>query len=526
MTVTVTGTLGVAPPPSPLVFNAVDYGALGNGVHDDTTNIQNAINAAAAAGSSTLGNGKGGIVFFPPGAYKTTAALTNNVSGSTVRLVGSGANISGIYGAVSGFIVSQSNAAGSGQIISVEYLTISNTTTSSGFDLTVGGILLNNVQNGLIAGCSIFGWTCIAAYSNTFETTIINCNCAAVGSWTTSGGPIGIYFSGGGIIDTAVVSAYAGFMIASTPSSGNGASDTAMYRTRSEACNIGVVLGRDTAGTVCTAEPFFMNSHSTERCNTAIDIASITAGVLSGVILTGTIGVANFINSGNITWAAGGGGTATLTQTGGTTLNNLGWTSGTRLVKIEGVTPSGYNTAGFVTGTYISSTSFSYPLVANPGAYVSGGDWGFEIQYGVRISNANNLVINGLTVSITPCQVAGVDLNYGANSSGANNTLTSVTAGVGGWALPAAPSKASFQYIQCDQPGGSTNDALGNVAGMVFANLPGQAGVAATPATEGQEYDIINQNNSAVTFGATGAGGGTTHARVRWKGSNWTVMGI
>lgn len=42
----------------PLVFNVRDYGAVGNGIANDTTAVQAAINAANGAG--------GGIVFFPP----------------------------------------------------------------------------------------------------------------------------------------------------------------------------------------------------------------------------------------------------------------------------------------------------------------------------------------------------------------------------------------------------------------------------------------------------------------------------
>jgi len=47
-------------------INVLDYGAVGNGTTDDTTAIQNAINAAK------IGN----VVYFPPGTYKITAALT------------------------------------------------------------------------------------------------------------------------------------------------------------------------------------------------------------------------------------------------------------------------------------------------------------------------------------------------------------------------------------------------------------------------------------------------------------------
>lgn len=48
-------------------FNIVDYGATGDGVTDDTTAIQNTINAVPSSG---------GTVVFPAGTYKTSSALT------------------------------------------------------------------------------------------------------------------------------------------------------------------------------------------------------------------------------------------------------------------------------------------------------------------------------------------------------------------------------------------------------------------------------------------------------------------
>ena len=56
------------------------YGALGDGAHDDTTAIQNAINACPP----------GGVVYFPRGVYKTTATLD---LGNGVTLIGSHANL-------------------------------------------------------------------------------------------------------------------------------------------------------------------------------------------------------------------------------------------------------------------------------------------------------------------------------------------------------------------------------------------------------------------------------------------------
>lgn len=89
-----------------------DYGALGNGVHDDTVAIQDAINAAQALG--------GAIVFFPPGTYmvtpvsSTSAALVLN-NGATgyygVRLVGSSESGSIIKRLANGPILTMSGPA-------------------------------------------------------------------------------------------------------------------------------------------------------------------------------------------------------------------------------------------------------------------------------------------------------------------------------------------------------------------------------------------------------------------------------
>src|SRR5574343_894963 len=49
------------------VFNVLDYGAVGDGTHDDTAELQAAITAAVAVG---------GTVLIPPGTYKISDALT------------------------------------------------------------------------------------------------------------------------------------------------------------------------------------------------------------------------------------------------------------------------------------------------------------------------------------------------------------------------------------------------------------------------------------------------------------------
>ncbi len=72
-------------------------------------------------------------------------------------------------------------------------------------------------------------------------------------------------------------------------------------------------------------------------------------------------------------------------------------------------------------------------------------------------------------------------------------------------------------------------------AAITFAALPGQSGVRVTPAVEGMEFDVtdatvpVAPDNNAVNrpvLGGTVTGSGSSHAKVRWNGSNWTLMGV
>lgn len=56
---------------TPNVLNVKDYGALGDGIHDDTVGIQ-------AAVTSAVNSGKFATVYFPPGTYKITNTISAN----------------------------------------------------------------------------------------------------------------------------------------------------------------------------------------------------------------------------------------------------------------------------------------------------------------------------------------------------------------------------------------------------------------------------------------------------------------
>lgn len=62
------------------IYNVKDYGAVGDNSTDDTTALQDAINACANAG--------GGTVVVPPGAYRHTGLTIPQTTGSGIRLTG------------------------------------------------------------------------------------------------------------------------------------------------------------------------------------------------------------------------------------------------------------------------------------------------------------------------------------------------------------------------------------------------------------------------------------------------------
>lgn len=121
------------------------YGALGDGVTDDTTAITAAITAAA-----------GGIVFFPPGTYKTNG-LT--ISTANVNLWGSGAGSSIISGSTGTSLIALTNNSNTNH---KNFRGLS-FTSSGAFDRL---FLLEESQNVSFVGCSFDASQCSADVVN------------------------------------------------------------------------------------------------------------------------------------------------------------------------------------------------------------------------------------------------------------------------------------------------------------------------------------------------------------------------
>jgi hypothetical protein len=153
---------------------------------------------------------------------------------------------------------------------------------------------------------------------------------------------------------------------------------------------------------------------------------------------------------------------------------------------------------GVVSGSGVPTGS-SAPLIANEvgfpvGSYSNGGP-NKSYVLTTRAGGAISLNITGVALTVTHGSAWGVDNQTPLSGMNSNN-------------------KASFAFVNCNNP----------TLGMTFASLPGQSGVQAVGPTEGQEYNIVD-DNSAGTFGATSSGGGSRHAKIRYNGTNWTVCG-
>jgi hypothetical protein len=97
------------------VFNVKAYGAAGDGVTDDTTAIQNAVNAVPASG---------GIVYFPAGTYKVSSTLTVGNGGQSaystvngIQLIGAGAGSQ--TGVITGYTTLAWYGSSGGTVITV-----------------------------------------------------------------------------------------------------------------------------------------------------------------------------------------------------------------------------------------------------------------------------------------------------------------------------------------------------------------------------------------------------------------------
>jgi hypothetical protein len=163
---------------SPHRVNVLDYGAKGDGSTNDSTAIQNAINAAGAMGVS----GRGVDVFFPAGVYSLGTASPITCNFNNVMLVGEGWQSTILYYTVgtTGDVLQIGNGAsksGCGLIglsvwKSAAGTTGSNININAMNDCLVRDCVVNNGFNGItIQGASIKVWIDHVEVNNAGVTT-------------------------------------------------------------------------------------------------------------------------------------------------------------------------------------------------------------------------------------------------------------------------------------------------------------------------------------------------------------------
>lgn len=251
------------------IFNVKDYGAVGNNVADDTTAIQATIDAAIAAGGVT-GTLHGATVFFPPGLYKTTAALTF-ASSCSIRLLGSGRQCCAIIGSFTGYIIDKPDNNRFGPE-AIEHLYIKNTSTNA----SSGAIRFNAAEGGLINMCYIQGFSGIVANANANNVRISNCFVTnPQGSITTN--QVGIAAGQCQIVDTSLQGWDTGILCT------NGG--TCVHNCRVEVNNYGVYVNGVTG--------FYLGGGTTFESNgNAVYVNSVTGGVIESLVINGVNGAA------------------------------------------------------------------------------------------------------------------------------------------------------------------------------------------------------------------------------------------
>ena len=130
-------------------ISVTQFDADPTGITDSTEAIQSAINRVKARG--------GGVVYLPPGTYKTSSVLTL-ASGTGVKILGAGPGVS---------TIASSSTSANGLTLSsctsctVENLTVYSTSTTSGTSITISSgntILVNNVAAGnAVIGIDVTG---------------------------------------------------------------------------------------------------------------------------------------------------------------------------------------------------------------------------------------------------------------------------------------------------------------------------------------------------------------------------------
>ena len=265
------------PVPAPLI-NVKAFGAVGDGVTDDTAAIQAAIDDTDNYGITGGNAFKGTIVFFPPGGYKTTAPLVPTNAG-WVRLMGAGRDVSAITGNFAGYIIDNNNPV-TGRFTGIDSLTIINERQVN----DAGAIRFNASGDigSFIRDLHIRAAIGINAAEQTYNLRI-------EGTRIDSGvphiaGSVGVIMGQSSLISCSIVGYEDAVRCHNVGS--------VIHGCRIEVNLNGVIFGKDETGAVSQVNAFTMTGCSFERNDTSIIMLAGFQGLIAGCALTGVENVA------------------------------------------------------------------------------------------------------------------------------------------------------------------------------------------------------------------------------------------
>lgn len=555
------------------IKNVMDFGAVGDGYHDDTTNIQNAVNWTTGANRGTI--------YFPLGTYKITAPITFNYNGSPglsicFRGEGTGSVINPTgFSAGAGYAFDRHLATpnNTAQVI-IEKIALTGDGSPTGAfrlgscnsilvrDVITGGGLTtedsagNSSQNFLLQNCKFIGGIVIGGTGSVQQCNFIN----TVNAITAYGN--GFCIEGCriencgtcyllGVDSSGTDQGATGFALIGGTTEGNWLSFDFAGTCKGFYLGSIDVLGHDftNAGpNSSSAMPFGTYTYNsgtglvTLNLTNPVPSALVTTGANIGIL--GTNVTANYtINSYAINSPSTGYVTLTMATTPDFSVNaeiavsglniaaaNVSSTifsiSGNQVAYFAGTlagSPSGGGTAtvNFLDGnqTCVLASGSTVTYTAATGHSVSpsgGGNLGMGQRYGiwVRANKASYGIIQGMNVG-NFISTAAAQVDAATSRAALVFFGCSFLPGSGGGANLTAPSNAyTAQFQQC------------NVNPIwTYSQLPTGGNVF-----EGDQFTISdalagNCSDSACGWGANVTGGtGALHRLVRWNGSNYTVV--
>jgi Pectate lyase superfamily protein len=534
------------------VINVKDWGALGDGSHDDSTAINSAISFALST--------SGGTIFFPAGTYylgnPATPIDVMPVANATytLKLLGAGRDATILRGTLStgkhlvGFVLDFSGSTGyympSGALIVasngatettaafkaggsaiVRDMTVQNDST----DITSAAMIIGPPGDGwLVENCKFIGRSgCLftSGFGGTIRSCIAQSNAYPVAASASVPDPIVAMST---FVWTAPFSQttffYAGSMgfahsqghisgcTATGFDCGYGVGDNAniVFGNKAYRCGLGFSFNLGTGGLGLGGTCGPLIGCWADRCTSGQDGA---VGTWLANVFSGAEGPYEpSVISGMAT--SGGGTTVTVTTS---VAHNI--TTGKKVLlsgNLSAWFPTG-NTTGIVTATALTGTTFSFPST-NSGAATT-GTWNYPVQYCMNVHGSDAATYAANVLSAV-CSEVSIQWANDPSNNHERNTVGMGMHGPYGWRSVQRQSTLSWAFEMCTSGVGSDPD----VPQAIFADLPPYGFETVQERVEGQQFWITDAPDPATNpLGTTIAAGGSSHKMgLRFDGTNWT----